>query len=68
MYLLPRPYVCEKCGFEGRYSPHNPYPAPVLLRTEERDTGPVEIEEPVCTKCYADFLRAHCGVMRPRDS
>lgn len=52
MYLMPQPFQCEKCGFECNYGEHDPFGAPVLS------------EGPICPKCYADFLRAHCGVMR----
>lgn len=51
MYLTPRQYRCQKCGFECQYGEHAPFPAPILS------------EGPVCPKCYADFLREHCGVM-----
>jgi hypothetical protein len=52
MYQIPLEHVCPKCGFEAKYGPHDPFPAPVLS------------EGPICPKCYADFLRQHCGVMR----
>lgn len=51
MYLMRLKYICPKCSFETLYGPHDPFDAPVLS------------EGPICPRCYANFLREHCGVM-----
>lgn len=54
VYFLPRLMKCSKCGHEGEYSQSEP------------PTG-FYIDNPYgmpCPVCYANMIRAHCGMMQ----
>lgn len=51
MYIVPQEVKCLKCGHKMKYGPHNKHPAPVI-------DG-----DPLCPKCYNEFMKKHVGVM-----
>lgn len=62
MYILPRQYECQKCGFECKYGPHDSHAVFIV----SGDPICPKCYEELCPKCYEEFLRAHCGVMVPK--
>lgn len=59
MYHVPQPYKCDVCGFEETYSPDLPRSVPVFA---DEETG---MHEPVCSRCFEEFVRENCGILRP---
>lgn len=50
MYIIPQDHKCIKCDHEFKYGPHDIHLAPVV-------DG-----DPVCPKCWSEFLRANLGI------
>ncbi len=66
MYILPKLHTCEKCGYECKYSPHDPFAAPTFEWVETTgEHGDQLITQIICPKCYINFLTSHCGLMKP---
>jgi hypothetical protein len=45
----------DNAGFD--YGPHDDHGAPVLVRDDGN-------HDPICPKCWTDFIRSNCGVGR----
>lgn len=56
MFILPRPYKCNRCGHECEYSPSYDHPAPVCQ-------GVI-----ACPACWSEWLSKNIGVMEPKHS
>jgi len=69
MYLVAQPYRCQKCGFEGEWSPHSKFgKTPTSISYVETGKGSWSEdswENPVCPKCWRAFILDNFGIMVP---
>ena len=59
-YILPAKHRCDYCGFEMFYTRDQMYVGLPLAAAAEPGTPP----DPVCPKCWSEFIRKHCGILK----